>query len=42
MHFGHLNSNEDDGLMSIEDLRDLRLKKKEFELLKMKAKKKEQ
>ena len=29
MQFEHLNSNEDDGLMSIEDLRALRLQKKE-------------
>ena len=31
MQFGNLNSNEDDGLMSIEDLRALRLKKKKIE-----------
>ena len=31
MQFDHLNSNEDDGLMSIEDLRALRLKKKKIE-----------
>ena len=31
MQFDHLNSNEDDGLMSIEDLRALRLKKKKLE-----------
>ena len=29
MQFEHLNSNGDDGLMSIEDLRALRLQKKE-------------
>ena len=31
MQFDHLNSNENDGLMSIEDLRALRLKKKKIE-----------
>ena len=31
MQFEHLNSNEDDGLMSIEDLRALRLRKKKIE-----------
>ena len=31
MKFDHLNSNEDDGLMSIEDLRTLRLRKKKIE-----------
>ena len=31
MQFDHLNFNEDDGLMSIEDLRALRLKKKKLE-----------
>ena len=31
MQFDHLNSNEDDGLMSIEDLRALRLRKKKLE-----------
>ena len=31
MQFAHLNSNEDDGLMSIEDLRALRLQKKKIE-----------
>ena len=31
MQFVHLNSNEDDGLMSIEDLRALRLQKKKIE-----------
>ena len=31
MQFDHLNSNEDDGLMSIEDLRALRLRKKKIE-----------
>ena len=31
MHFDYLNSNEDDGLMSIEDLRALRLRKKKIE-----------
>jgi len=31
MQFDHLNFNEDDGLMSIEDLRDLRLRKKKIE-----------
>jgi len=29
--YDHLNSNEDDGLMSIEDLRALRLQKKKIE-----------
>ena len=31
MQVDHLNSNEDDGLTSIEDLRALRLKKKKIE-----------
>ena len=31
MQFDHLNSNEDDGLMTIEDLRALRLRKKKIE-----------
>jgi len=31
MKFEHLNFNEDDGLMSIEDLRSLRLRKKKIE-----------
>ena len=31
MKFDHLNSNEDDGLLSIEDLRVLRLRKKKIE-----------
>ena len=31
MQFDHLNFNEDDGLMSIEDLRVLRLQKKKIE-----------
>ena len=31
MQFDHLNFNEDDGLMSIEDLKALRLQKKKFE-----------
>jgi len=31
MLFDHLNFNEDDGLMSIEDLRALRLRKKKIE-----------
>ena len=31
MQFDHLNFNEDDGLMSIEDLRALRLRKKKVE-----------
>ena len=31
MQFDHLNANEDYGLMSIEDLRDLRLRKKKIE-----------
>ena len=31
MQFNHLNLNEDDGLMSIEDLRALRLLKKKIE-----------
>ena len=31
MQFDHLNSNEDDRLMSIEDLRALRLRKKKIE-----------
>ena len=30
MQFDHLNFNEDDGLMSIEDLRTLRLQKKKI------------
>ena len=32
MQFNHLNANEDDGLMSIEDLRALRLQKKKIEI----------
>ena len=32
MQFDHLNFNEDDGLMSIEDLRALRLQKKKIEI----------
>ena len=32
MQFDHLNSNEDDGLMSIEDLRALRLRKKKIDI----------
>ena len=32
MQFDHLNYNEDDGLMSIEDLRALRLRKKKIEI----------
>ena len=32
MQFNHLNFNEDDGLMSIEDLRALRLQKKKIEI----------
>jgi len=32
MRFDHLNSNEDDSLMSIEDLRALRLRKKKIEI----------
>ena len=32
MQFEDLNSNEDDGLMSIEDLRALRLQKKKIEI----------
>ena len=32
MQFDHLNFNEDDGLMSIEDLRALRLRKKKIEI----------
>ena len=31
MQFDHVNFNEDDGLMSIEDLRALRLRKKKIE-----------
>ena len=31
MQFDHLNFNQDDGLMSIEDLRALRLQKKKIE-----------
>ena len=31
MQFDHLNSKEDDGLMSIEDLKALRLRKKKIE-----------
>ena len=31
MKFDHLNFNEDDGLMSIEDLRALRIRKKKIE-----------
>ena len=31
MQFDHLNFNEDDGLMSIEDLRALRFRKKKIE-----------
>ena len=31
MQFDHLNFNEDDGLMSIEDIRALRLRKKKIE-----------
>ena len=31
MQFDHLNFNEDDGLMSIEDLKALRLQKKKIE-----------
>ena len=31
MQYDHMNSNEDDGLMSIEDLRALRLRKKKIE-----------
>jgi len=31
MQYNYLNSNEDDGLMSIEDLRALRLRKKKIE-----------
>ncbi len=31
MQFGHLNSNEDDSLMSIEELRALRLRRKKIE-----------
>ena len=31
MQFDHLNSNEDDDLMSIEDLKALRLRKKKIE-----------
>ena len=32
MQFDHFNSNQDDGLMSIEDLRALRLKKQKIEI----------
>ena len=32
MQFNHLNFNEDDGLMSIEDLKALRLQKKKIEI----------
>ena len=32
MQFDHLKFNEDDGLMSIEDLRALRLRKKKIEI----------
>ena len=32
MQYNYLNSNEDDGLMSIEDLRALRLRKKKIEI----------
>ena len=32
MQFDHLNSNEDDGLMSIEEVRALRLQKKKIEI----------
>ena len=31
MQFDHLNTNEDDGLMSIEDLRSLRLRRQKIE-----------
>ena len=31
MQFNHLNANKDDGLISIEDLRALRLRKKKIE-----------
>ncbi len=31
MQFDHFNSNQDDSLMSIEDLRDLRLRQKKIE-----------
>ena len=31
MQFDHFNSNQDDGLMSIKDLKDLRLRKKKIE-----------
>jgi len=31
MQFDHLNFNEDDGLMSIEDLKSLRLRKRKIE-----------
>ena len=31
MQFDHLNSNEDDGLMSIEDLKALRLRRQKIE-----------
>ena len=34
MQFDHINFNEDDGLMSIEDLRALRLRKKKIESVK--------
>ena len=33
MQFDHLNFNEDDGLMSIEDLRALRLQKKKLKVI---------
>ena len=32
MQFNHLNANEDDGLISIEDLKALRLQKKKMEI----------
>ena len=32
MQFDHLNANEDDGLISIEDLKALRLQKKKIEI----------
>ena len=32
MQFDHLNANEDDGLISIEDLKALRLQKKKMEI----------
>ena len=34
MQFDHLNSKEDDGLLSIEDLRALRLRKKKLKVIK--------